>query len=66
MYDGRRPDRAVAVKDADTQTDMSEIAAFWEGFYDPHTNLKEYFIHVGTCKGCQDLVQDQTIGLTEG
>ena len=66
VYDGRRKDAKPGRRDADFQTDVSYIACFWEGFHDPHSTIKEYYISLGTCNVCEDLIEHQAIGITEG
>lgn len=66
VYDGKRDLVNETQKDLDFQTDTSLIAAFWEGFYDPHSTIKEYRISVGTCKKCDNVLLNQPIGITEG
>ncbi|XP_062587091.1 uncharacterized protein LOC134248703, partial [Saccostrea cucullata] len=36
---------------------------FWEGFYDPHSSIKEFFVTVGTCHRCDDVIKRQSVGL---
>ncbi|XP_061193435.1 uncharacterized protein LOC133201664 [Saccostrea echinata] len=49
--------------DIDFQTDMSILKVYWEGFYEPHSSIKEYFITVGTCLHCDDVIGYQSVGL---
>lgn len=52
--------------DLDNTNDHTKIAAHWKGFHDPHTSIKEYFIAVGSCSDCDDVLVEQTIGLQTG
>lgn len=52
--------------DIDFQTDMTALLVFWEGFYDPHSAIKEYIISVGTCPECDDVIEEQSVGMTNG
>ncbi|XP_061177042.1 uncharacterized protein LOC133185758 [Saccostrea echinata] len=49
--------------DIDYQTDMSKLKVFWEGFHDPHSSIKEFFVTVGTCRRCDDVIGRQSVGL---
>ncbi|KAK3100189.1 hypothetical protein FSP39_015958 [Pinctada imbricata] len=62
VYDGK-PTNPVTRKDDDFQTDMSTLSVYWEGFHDPHTAITEYYISVGTCPLCQDVLGKQAIGI---
>lgn len=52
--------------DIDFMTVMSSLLVFWEGFYDPHSAIKEYFVSIGTCPGCGDVIEEQSVGMTRG
>ena len=60
IYDGV-PGSVLA--DIDFQTDMSALTVYWEGFHDPHSAIKEYYISVGTCPSCDDVLGRQAIGI---
>ena len=60
IYDGV-PGSVLA--DIDFQTDMSALNVYWEGFHDAHSAIKEYYISVGTCPGCDDVLGRQAIGI---
>jgi hypothetical protein len=49
--------------DIDFQTDMSALNVYWEGFHDPHSAIKEYYISIGTCPACDDVVSRQALGI---
>ena len=66
VYDGHPGSLPSHVKDIDYQTDMSSLSVYWEGFYDAHTVIKHYSVHVGTCFGCTDLMKQQYIGIHKG
>ncbi|CAC5401969.1 unnamed protein product [Mytilus coruscus] len=59
VYDGIKD---TSPSDIDYQTDMSSISVHWEGFHDPHTVIKIYFVHIGTCSGCNNVMEQQYIG----
>ena len=65
VYDGDVSQSSVQ-KDLDFQTHLDYLSAYWEGFNDPHSTIKEYYISIGTCPHCQDLLQHQTIGIVYG
>lgn len=52
--------------DIDFMTVMSSLLVFWEGFYDPHSAIKEYFVSIGSCPGCGDVIEEQSVGMTRG
>ncbi|KAK3101903.1 hypothetical protein FSP39_007221, partial [Pinctada imbricata] len=62
VYDGKSTN-PVTRKDVDFQTDMSTLDVYWEGFHDPHTPIKEYFISVGTCPQCENVLGNQAVGI---
>ncbi|XP_078321865.1 uncharacterized protein LOC111103999 isoform X3 [Crassostrea virginica] len=49
--------------DIDFQTDMSRLKVTWIGFYDPQSPIKEYFISIGTCSSCDDVIARQSVGI---
>ncbi|XP_062576068.1 uncharacterized protein LOC134237945 [Saccostrea cucullata] len=51
--------------DIDYQTDINKLMIFWEGFYDPHSSIKEFFVTVGTCRRCDDVIRRQSVGLVK-
>ena len=55
-----------SVKDIDYQTETKVIHAYWEGFHDSHSVIQEYYISIGTCPECEDILSEQAIGITEG
>nr|XP_006820035.1 PREDICTED: uncharacterized protein LOC102804825 [Saccoglossus kowalevskii] len=60
VYDG---ERNSTFKDFDYQFDTSKINAYWEGFIDPHSGIVDYIWKIGTCRGCDDVMQEQHVGL---
>ncbi|CAH1787741.1 unnamed protein product [Owenia fusiformis] len=63
IYDGKTSTTDILYRDLDYQTDASRICAHWEGFVDPHTDIAEHILDVGTCSGCDDLVKAYNVGL---
>ncbi|CAG2198380.1 unnamed protein product [Mytilus edulis] len=63
VYDGRKDTSTTEKKDIDYQTDMTQLSFFWEGFNDPHSIIKYYSVHIGTCPGCNDVMTQQTVGI---
>ncbi|XP_067663316.1 uncharacterized protein [Haliotis asinina] len=62
VYDGVRSDVTHDDKDKDYITIVSEMAAYWEGFDDPHSSVALYKVKVGTCKGCDDKMNEAKTG----
>ena len=52
--------------DIDFQTDMSRLKVTWNGFHDPQTPIKEYFISIGTCSSCDDVISRQSVDIING
>ncbi|XP_078658232.1 uncharacterized protein LOC144903715, partial [Branchiostoma floridae x Branchiostoma belcheri] len=50
-------------QDIDYQHDLSTISVTWGGFHEPHTDIAEYSWMVGTCSGCDDVMEEQHVGL---
>ncbi|XP_078575732.1 uncharacterized protein LOC144861635 [Branchiostoma floridae x Branchiostoma japonicum] len=50
-------------QDIDYQHDLSTIFVTWGGFREPHTDIAEYSWMVGTCSGCDDVMEVQHVGL---
>ncbi|XP_019617771.1 PREDICTED: uncharacterized protein LOC109465072 [Branchiostoma belcheri] len=51
--------------DVDFQTDTGTLHTWWEGFHDPHTALLGYSWSVGTCPGCDDVMEAEDVGLLQ-
>eukprot|EP00058_Branchiostoma_floridae_P000533 XP_002586021.1 hypothetical protein BRAFLDRAFT_110187 [Branchiostoma floridae] len=50
-------------QDADFQTELDTLRARWEGFHDAHTAILGYDWSVGTCPGCDDVMEAEHVGL---
>ena len=63
VYDGPEENQ---YHDADyiISTDLYEV--HWTDFVDPHTTVKEYYVSVGSCRDCDDIVTLQSVGITSG
>jgi hypothetical protein len=66
VYDGQITLLTGSVKDIDYQTETKFIYAYWEGFHDAHSIIEDYYISVGTCPKCEDILPEQAIGITPG
>ncbi|CAH1258773.1 Hypp2075 [Branchiostoma lanceolatum] len=51
--------------DVDVQTDIETLHTWWEGFHDPHTALVGYSWSIGTCPGCDDVMEAEDVGLLQ-
>lgn len=64
MFDGfLHDDKSI---DIDFQIDTTQLGAYWEEFYDPHTTIKTYTISVGTCVGCDNVLKAHDVGIIYG
>ncbi|KAL3841827.1 hypothetical protein ACJMK2_019926 [Sinanodonta woodiana] len=64
VYDGNSSlADQLGIKDLDFQTDLKNLTVRWEGFYDPHSAITSYYISVGTCPQCEDILTEQNIGI---
>ncbi|KAK3581574.1 hypothetical protein CHS0354_031921 [Potamilus streckersoni] len=64
VYDGNSSlADQLGVKDLDFQTDLKNLTVRWEGFYDPHSSITSYYISVGRCPQCEDIMTEQKIGI---
>ncbi|XP_072034094.1 uncharacterized protein [Amphiura filiformis] len=63
VYDGSPDLMTPNQKDQDFQTDTATLHAFWEGFHDPHSSLIGYWWIAGTCPECNDVLEEQYVGL---
>eukprot|EP00058_Branchiostoma_floridae_P023180 XP_002608670.1 hypothetical protein BRAFLDRAFT_73893 [Branchiostoma floridae] len=43
--------------------DLSTVTVTWGGFSEPHTDILEYSWMIGTCSGCDDVMEEQHVGL---
>lgn len=63
VYDG--PEEKFS-RDVDFIISSNNYSVHWTGFKDPHTTMKEYFVKIGSCKGCDDLMAEQSVGIKTG
>lgn len=63
VYDG--PEENLYI-DVDYITSSDTYAVHWTDFIDPHTTVKEYYISVGSCKECDDIITEQSVGVATG
>jgi hypothetical protein len=66
VYDGDITLLAGSVKDIDYQMETEVLHAYWEGFHDSQSTIKDYYVSVGTCLQCEDILPEQAIGITHG
>ena len=64
VYDGPRPSEGVL--DLDYTTSLTTLSAHWSGFADPHCDISEYYWSVGTCSGCSNVQNYQSVGVATG
>ncbi|XP_071964161.1 uncharacterized protein [Antedon mediterranea] len=62
VYDGPLTDPP---EDKDIQQDTSTIFANWDGFIDRGTQVISYSWKVGLCRGCEDVMEEQNVGLAK-
>ncbi len=60
MYDG--PYITADVIDLDYTADLTMLQSHWSDFSDPHTDIVEYFVAVGTRLGFRDIQDTITVG----
>lgn len=65
VFDGDKSQTSDQI-DLDFQTHLDYLSAYWKGFNDPHSTITEYYISIGTCILCQDVLQHQAIGIVYG
>lgn len=65
VYDGNTSN-SNGIKDVDYQTDTSSLYAYWEGFHDQHSAIREFLVCVGDCPHCDNLLSCQSIGIATG
>ncbi|XP_076086914.1 uncharacterized protein LOC143057491 [Mytilus galloprovincialis] len=63
VFDGFLQEDKLNSIDIDFQIDSTQLGAYWKEFYDPHTTIKTYRINVGTCVGCDDVLQAHDVGI---
>lgn len=54
------------VKDIDYQTETKVLYGYWQGFHDSHSHIQEYYVSVGTCDLCDDVLHRQALGIVQG
>ena len=64
VYDGNVENALPYMKDVDYQTDVKTLFSYWEGFHDPHSVIKSYYVSIGTCPDCEDVLSNQDIGIS--
>ncbi|XP_046557202.1 uncharacterized protein LOC124266452 [Haliotis rubra] len=62
VYDGVQSAASHDDKDKDYITSASEMGAYWEAFDEPHSSVAMYKVKVGTCKGCDDKLEEIEFG----
>ncbi|XP_078696304.1 uncharacterized protein LOC144924691 isoform X1 [Branchiostoma floridae x Branchiostoma belcheri] len=60
VYDGVP---SMGHQDADFQTELDTLQVRWEGFHDAHSAILGYEWIVGTCPGCDDVMEAEHVGL---
>ncbi|WAR06111.1 hypothetical protein MAR_021480 [Mya arenaria] len=60
VYDGQYDGTNT---DIDYMTSSNTVQAYWTHFIDAHTPVHEYFVSVGTCKECDDVLREQSVGI---
>ncbi|XP_063415906.1 uncharacterized protein LOC134697555 [Mytilus trossulus] len=63
VYDGDKDQVTGSVKDIDYQTETKVLHAHWEGFHESHSTIKDYYVSIGTCPQCEDILGQQAIGI---
>ena len=66
VYDGEITLSTQRMKDIDFQTETKVLHAYWEGFHDSHSAIKDFYVSVGTCPQCGDVLPLQAVGITNG
>ena len=66
VYDSPAAANETHLRDYDWVTEMTSLCASWEGFHDPHSSIVGYAWKIGLCKGCNDVLVEQFIGLANG
>ncbi|XP_063399976.1 uncharacterized protein LOC134684607 [Mytilus trossulus] len=65
VYDGKRSHMTGDVKDIDYQTETKTLYGYWQGFHDSHSHIQEYYVSVGTCDLCDDVLRRQALGIVQ-
>ncbi|XP_053400998.1 uncharacterized protein LOC128557563 isoform X2 [Mercenaria mercenaria] len=61
VYDGPLGSDGSCV-DVDYLDNRTTLQAHWKGFHDPHSAIVEYFVNIGSCKNCGDVMVKQPVG----
>ena len=65
VYDGP-PGIDGTCTDVDYIENHSTLNAHWKGFHDPHSTMVEYFVNIGSCQDCEDVLVKQSVGIKTG
>ncbi|XP_077995632.1 uncharacterized protein LOC144449084 [Glandiceps talaboti] len=60
IYDGVASEDSA---DKDFQTNLDSLGARWDGFHDPHTTVVGYSVKIGSCPGCDDVIEEHNVGI---
>ncbi|XP_076117799.1 uncharacterized protein LOC143085385 [Mytilus galloprovincialis] len=63
VYDGDKDQVTGSIKDIDYQIETKVLHAHWEGFHESHSTIKDYYVSIGTCPQCEDILGQQAIGI---
>ncbi|VDI61828.1 polycystin 2 [Mytilus galloprovincialis] len=63
VYDGDKDLVTGSIKDIDYQIKTKVLHAHWEGFHESHSTIKDYYVSIGTCPQCEDILGQQAIGI---
>ncbi|VDI13269.1 Hypothetical predicted protein, partial [Mytilus galloprovincialis] len=63
VYDGYRQNATDSMRDIDYQVESKILYSYWEGFHDPHSVIKMYYISIGTCPHCQNVLHEVAVGV---
>ena len=66
VYDGDKTMMTGNIKDIDYQTETKVLHAYWKGFHESHSTIRDFYVSVGTCPQCEDILPEQAIGITNG
>ena len=66
VYDGDKTTMTGNIKDIDYQTETKVLRAYWKGFHESHSTIRDFYVSVGTCPQCEDILPEQAIGITNG
>ena len=66
VFDGPPPDSGATPADLDFVTSPADVIVFWTGFSTALAPVTSYRVRLGRCSGCDDVVADFDIGLSQG